>query len=82
VTGVNVPVTCPPQLGVIVGRRLGMLPDPLGHLDSFGNVPFCVDLGDVGLGMAEDHLSSFQAELTSDLCGGRVSQLVGIPVVI
>jgi hypothetical protein len=39
------------------------LPDPLSHLDSLGQIPLGVDLGDVGLGMAEDDLSCFQAKL-------------------
>jgi hypothetical protein len=50
------------------------LPDPLSHLDSLGQIPLGVDLGDVGLGMTEDDLSCFQAELTADLGGCRVPE--------
>ena len=62
-----------PGSGSLSFRR-GELADPLGHLDSLGDVPFSIDLGDVGLRVAEDDLSCFQTELAADLCGCRVPE--------
>ena len=50
------------------------LPNSLGYLDSLGDVPFSINLGDVGLSVAEDDLSCFQAELTADLGGCGVPE--------
>ena len=44
-----------------------------------GQVPFRVDLRDVGCGVPECNLGSFQSELPANFGGRGVAQLIGVP---
>ena len=73
----------PPQQMLGSGSLSGVLglPDLPGNLQAFGNVPLCVNLADVGRGMAENDLGAFQAKLFADLSGLCVTQPVRGPTV-
>ena len=59
-------------------RRISdALPKCAGDLFGKFQVAFGVDLGDVGRGVAEDDLCSFNAELLADLGGGGMAKLIG-----
>ena len=56
--------------------------NPLRHLDPLGQVALGIDLRDVRLAVAEDHLRRLQPELPADLRRGRMAELVRGPAVV